>query len=247
MTEANTSSAPGELLVAESEDELSALSAELLARAIHEAVKARGVARVAISGGSTPGPAYRRLAAMALPWDRIDWFWVDERAVPPDHPRSNYRAARADLGLDRPVIPQDRVHRMEGDASDLSAAAARYEALLRRTFGVASAVAFDALTLGVGDDGHTASLFPGLHAVDIDDRLVASIGAQPDKGLEPRLTLTAPVLCEARLVVVLARGAQKRKPLAAAWSEGPLDEIPARVVRRVRGRVTWVLDREALP
>jgi len=233
--------------VHEAEDALehAALAAELLARGIHEAVQARGVARVALSGGTTPGPAYRRLAGMALPFDRVEWFWVDERAVPVDSPRSNYRAATEQLELGK--VPPTRVHRMEAEDFDLEAAARRYESLLRRTFGVASAVAFDVLTLGIGDDGHTASLFPGTGAVSIDDRLVAAIGAQPDKGLEARLSLTAPVIQEARLVLVLARGASKQGPIARAFLDGPEDEVPARLVRKARGKVAWIVDRAARP
>lgn len=244
MSEVST--ARFEVTVAESEAEHAALGAEIFARAIDAAVRARGSAKVALSGGSTPGPVYRRLAQMALPLDRIDWFWVDERAGDPSSPRSNFRAARADLGLDRADVAA-RVHRMEAEDPDLAAAAARYEALLRRTFGVASAIAFDVMTLGIGDDGHTASLFPGTGATAIDDRLVAAIGAQPAKGLEARITLTAPVLCEARTVLVLARGAAKQRPIASAWSEGPEEDVPARVLLRVRGQVVWLVDRDAYP
>jgi len=238
--------APGpdeEVIVARDADELALLAAELIARAIVAGVDERGVARVALSGGTTPSDAYKRLAALALPWDAIEWFWVDERAVAPDHARSNAGAARRDLAA--APIPEARFHRMEGEAPDLAAAAARYEALLRASFGVASAVAFDALVLGVGDDGHTASLFPGTGAAAIDDRLVAAIPAQRARGLEPRLTLTAPVIQEARLVLVLARGTLKRGPVAAAREGGPLDEIPARVTRGARGRLVWLLDEAA--
>jgi 6-phosphogluconolactonase len=159
--------------------------------------------------------------------------------------RSNYSQASGDLGLTRPTIPAHCVHRMEGDGPDLDQAARRYEARLRRTFGIAAAVAFDAMTLGVGEDGHTASLFPGMGSTLIDDRLVAPIPAQPDRGLEARLTLTAPVLVEARLLVVMARGLAKRDPVAAARSPGPEEEVPARVIRRAKGTVVWVLDRAA--
>nr|WP_240806991.1 6-phosphogluconolactonase [Polyangium spumosum] len=213
--------------------------AKALEGLIKGAVSKHGTARVALSGGSTPRPIHRRLAQMDLPLDRIDWFWVDERAVDVASERSNYGAAFADLGLDR--APPERVHRMEADDPDLAAAAARYEARLRRTFGVASAVAFDVLTVGIGDDGHTASLFPGMGSTTIDDRLVAAIPAQPHKGLEARLTLTAPVLCEALFVMGIARGKQKKKPLEAALRDGSEEEVPARVLLRARGKVTWFL------
>lgn len=235
---------PGELLVADNVEEHAALAAELLARSIAEAIAARGVARVALSGGSTPEGAYRRLASMNLPWESVEWFWVDERAALPDRPRSNYAAARRDLSLDR--APPRNVHRMEADDPDLEAAAARYERLLRRSFGVARAAAFDAMTLGVGDDGHTASIFPGLGLTSIDDRLVVAVPPQPMKGLEARLSLTAPVIHEAHLVVVLARGAGKKAIIEAARTPGSEEEIPSRLIQRCSGRVVWLVDQAAI-
>jgi 6-phosphogluconolactonase len=237
-------SAAPETLVARDRDEHAALAAELLGRAVDDAVRARGVARVALSGGTTPAEAYRRLAALSLPFDRVEWYWVDERGVPPENERSNYAAAARDLSL--ADGRHGRAFRMEGER-DLDAAAAAYEGLLRRRFGVASAVAFDAMTLGVGDDGHTASLFPGTGAVAVDDRLVAHVREQPEKKLEARVTLTAPVILEARLAVVLARGAAKRGPVTAARTPGSEEETPARILQRAKGRVVWVLDQEAAP
>ncbi len=236
----NVTSTGWDVVRAENEAEHALLGAELLARAIDEAVRSRGRARVALSGGTTPGPVYQKLTDYELPLDRIDWFWVDERAVGPDHLRSNYRAAFEDLQLGR--VAADRIHRLEGEAEDLAAAALRYEGLLRRTFGVAQAVAFDALTLGIGDDGHVASLFPNTGAVSIDDRLVAAIDAQPDQGIEARLTLTAPVLCEARFVLIMARGVRKRAPVVAAFQNGSEDDVPARLLHRARGKLTWLFD-----
>lgn len=238
--------APQETLVAGDDAELAALAAELIGRAVTEAVRERGVARVALSGGSTPGEAYRRVAAFELPWPSVHWFWVDERAVPPSHERSNYRAAAADLGLEKSPVAAGRVNRMRGESPDLAAAAMEYEKCLRTSFGVAAAVAFDALVLGVGDDGHTASLFPGMGTVKIRDRLVIDVPAQPEKGLEARLSLTAPVIQEARLVLVLARGAKKRDVLLSARSPGPEDEVPSRLIQRARGRVVWIVDEAAV-
>jgi 6-phosphogluconolactonase len=229
-----------EVLVANDKDEHAAFAAEILARAIEDAVKKRGVARVALSGGNTPAEGYRKLGAMKLPFEHIEWFWVDERAVPKDNPRSNFGAAVAQIGSSH-----GRFFPMEGDAADLAAAAARYEALLRERFGVAAAVAFDALTLGIGDDGHTASLFPGLGVVGVHDRLVTAVPAQPDKKLEPRLTLTKPVLCAASLVVVQVAGESKRKVVEAARAQGPEEEIPSRLIQQATGRVVWLLDKAA--
>jgi 6-phosphogluconolactonase len=239
-------SGPGEVIVAKDEDEHATLAAELLARAIQEAIDARGCARVALSGGNTPAPAYRKLATLDLPWERTEWFWVDERAVPPDSERSNYHNAMRDLGL-AARVPPARIHRMPADEPDRDAAAAAYERALRAAFGVARAVAFDAMTLGVGDDGHTASMFPGLPTIGIRDRLVAAVPAQPEKKLEPRLTLTAPVLEQARLALVLCRGASKRPVVAAARAPGPLDEVPSRVTQAIEGRVVWLHDAAAAP
>lgn len=236
-----------ETIVARSDEELAAFGAELIGRAIAAAVASRGVARVALSGGSTPGETYRRLADLALPWDRVEWFWVDERAVPPSHERSNYRAASADLGLETGPLSAGKVLRMRGEAPDLAEAAKEYELILRERFGVAKAVAFDVVTLGMGDDGHTASLFPGMGSVGVTDRLVLSVPAQPDKGLEPRLTLTAPVICEARFAVVLAKGKKKRDVIIAAQSQGPEDEVPSRLFQRIEGDLVWLVDEAAAP
>lgn len=240
-------SAPGEVLVAKDRAEHAALAAELVARAIVEAVKLRGFARVAISGGSTPSDAYKHLASLELPWDRVAWFQVDERAVPLASDRSNWAQAGRDFGARFADGAPGERHRMPADEADLAKAADAYERLLRASFGVARAAAFDAITLGVGDDGHTASLFPGLGVVGRDDRLVLDVREQPEKKLEARLTLTTPVLREARLVVVLARGAGKRAILERAFAKGSEEEIPSRLLQRASGHVAWVLDREAAP
>lgn len=230
-------------IVAGSREEHTALAAELLARAIQEAVDERGVARVALSGGTTPSDTYRFLAGLALPWSKVEWYQVDERAGDPGSDRSNAAAATRDLGLDGGA--HGRLFRMESEAPDLAAAARAYEGLLRKTFGIAGAVSFDAMTLGIGDDGHTASLFPGLDVVSIDDRLVAAIAAQPEKKLEARLTLTAGVIQEARLVVVIVRGDTKRAVVAAARQAGLEEAIPARLLHKAKGRVVWILDKDA--
>jgi 6-phosphogluconolactonase len=239
----NTSALLAESIVAGSREEHTALAAELLARAIQAAVDERGIARVALSGGTTPSDTYRHLSSLALPWSKVEWYLVDERAGDPLGERSNYAAAARDLDLIR--AERGKIFRMASEAPDLAAAARDYEALLRRTFGVAGAVSFDAMTMGIGDDGHTASLFPGLGVVGITDRLVAAIPEQPDKKLEARITLTAPVIQEARLVVMIVRGEGKRGPAAAARHPGSEEEIPARLLQHAKGRVVWVLDKEA--
>ncbi|AKT40237.1 6-phosphogluconolactonase [Chondromyces crocatus] len=232
-----------ETIIAHDDGELARLGAELLARALLEAVNARGCARIALSGGGTPGPTYAQLATYDLPWDVIDWFWVDERAVPPEHDRSNYGAARRALAA--APIPEARFHRMEAEDRDLPAAAARYDALLRGQFGIASAIAFDAMTLGIGDDGHTASLFPNMGTVAIADRLVAGIPADRTPGEGPRMTLTTPVIHHARFALMIVKGPAKRDPLKAARSPGSEDEVPSRIAQGIQGRLCWLLDRAA--
>ena len=240
---AGTRHASMETIVAGSREEHTALAAELLARAIQGAIDDRGVARVALSGGTTPSDTYRFLAGLALPWSQVEWYQVDERAGDPASPRSNAAAATRALGLDGGA--HGRLFRMESEATDLAAAARAYEAILRTTFGIAGAVSFDAVTLGIGDDGHTASLFPRLGVVAIDDRLVAAIPEQPEKKLEARLTLTASVIHEARLVVMIVRGETTRAVVAAAREPGSEEAIPARLLQRARGRVVWILDKDA--
>lgn len=227
--------------VANDAADAAALVAETMARAIMDGVSRNGHANVALSGGNTPLQAYRQLATLALPWSKISIFFVDERAVAVDSPRANYASIVAAMPVLGVQVPSAQVHRMEADDAQREAAARRYEARLRAQFGVARAVAFDVVTLGIGEDGHTASLFPNKGATQIDDRLVASVDAAD--GLEQRMTLTAPVLREAAHVVVLALGASKHKAVVAAQVEGSVEEVPIRVLRTARGRVTWVLDK----
>jgi 6-phosphogluconolactonase len=146
-------------------------------------------------------------------------------------------------------VPADRVHRMPSDAPDLEAASKAYaKAIADRVVpdGEPREPAFDLLILGVGEDGHTASLFPGETTVDVTDRLVAVAPARP--GREARLTLTRPVIQHARHVLVLAVGASKRGAMSRAWApEGNLHDTPSRLIRDCQGAVTWILDEAAIP
>lgn len=237
------SGAPPELVVASSDDELAALGAELLGRAIDGAVRARGRALVALSGGSTPGPVYRALTELALPWGDVVFAWVDERAVPPDHPRSNYRAAWAELELDGKLRAATAL-RMRGGEADLEAEARRYEARLRELFGVARAVAFDAVVLGVGDDGHTASLFPGTNAMEESTRLV--VANHVEKLQAWRVTMTFPVFEAAQRVMFLVAGADKAAMVRSATVVRPSAATPpAGRVRPRGGSLVWLVDAAA--
>jgi 6-phosphogluconolactonase len=234
---------PGQLVAVPDLEALANEAAARLARSLREVLARKGSASLALSGGETPRPAYEKLAReRGLDWTRIDVYWIDERAVPPADDRSNYRWGKAKL-LDRVAIPADHVHRMPGEATDLDAAAREYEALLRSKLPTGG---FDVAVLGIGDDGHTASLFPGESGVQETMRWVISVPAAPAKKREARLTVTAPVLEASGAAFVLAAGAGKYEPLQRAWSTaGSLSETPARVMRGVRGGLTWIIDKAA--
>jgi 6-phosphogluconolactonase len=240
-----TSVVPGKV-VAPRETRLVAHEAALrMAGAIREAIAERGSATVALSGGNTPRDAYTILAREAgIDWGKVHVFWVDERVAAPEDERSNYHWARLTL-LDPAKVPSANVHRMVTDAPDLPAAARDYEALLREHLPLVDGVpAFDVMVMGIGDDGHTASLFPGKPAVDVRDRFV--IATEAAAGLEPRMTVTVPVIQAARHVLVLIVGAGKRAALERAWSaRGDVHQTPSRILRDCRGELTWIVDRAA--
>lgn len=237
---------PGLLVAALSAEDAAREGASRIAKALREAVRARGRATLALSGGQTPRPTYAGLAVQGeVPWAVIDVVWVDERAVPPTHPRSNHRLVKETL-LDPAHVPGERVHRMQGDAPDLAAAARDYEAILRRCAleQVSGVPVLDVVVLGVGDDGHTASLFPREPGVDDSDRLVIAVPAKGPR--EARLTLTARVLIAARTTFVLAVGASKTTALDRAWAvTGTRAETPVRLVRECGGTVVWIIDKAA--
>jgi 6-phosphogluconolactonase len=236
---------PG-ILVATPDAEQAAKEAALrMARVIRDAIGARGRAAIALSGGNTPRAAYALLGKdPKLDWRRVDLFFVDERAVVPTSDRSNYRMVKEAL-IDVAKVPEDHVFRMRAEADDRDDAAREYEALLKKHLRQGDGPpAFDLIVLGVGDDGHTASLFPGRPEVEITDRLVVAVPSH--QGLEPRLTITAPVIEAGRHVMILALGRAKHEPLERVWQvSGSARETPARVVRGVRGGISWVIDRAA--
>lgn len=203
---------------------------------------------VALSGGSTPRAAYALLASPPLrdqvPWPRVHLFWGDERCVPPHDPQSNYRMAREVL-LDHIPIPAGNVHRVLAEHGPVEAAEA-YERELRRFFHspAPQIPSFDLVLLGLGADGHTASLFPGTAALDEEERLaVANYVPQQNAW---RVTLTFPVLNAAGHVIFLVAGAGKaarvRDVLAAT---SPANRLPAQRIRPTSGILTWMIDRAA--
>jgi 6-phosphogluconolactonase len=241
-----TKAVPGQLVATTSSDELAREASSRIARALAQAIAKNGRASFALSGGNTPRPTYERLARDAsVDWSKVEIFWIDDRAVPPTHDRSNYLWAKVTL-LDPAKIPAEHVHRMKGEAEDLAAAAREYERVLReRVAADAEGIpSIDVAVMGIGDDAHTASLFPGEPTVDITDRLVADV--PPHKGLEPRLTLTTPAIEHIKNVFMLVEGASKRPALERIWAaQGDVHETPGRVIRGCRGALTWVIDNAA--
>lgn len=237
---------PGQLVASPDAAGVARDAAARIAKALRAAVARSGRATLALSGGNTPRDAYAQLAREpGIDWPLVEIFWVDERAVPPTDDRSNYRWAKATL-LEAIASPAERVHRMPGDAADLDAAARDYEQAIRARVeldgdGLPS---FDVVVLGIGEDGHTASLFPGDPVVDVRDRLVSAVAAKGSR--EARLTLTSPVLEHARNILILAVGAGKLPALERAWlAQGDPHDTPVRVVRGCLGAVTWLIDKAA--
>jgi 6-phosphogluconolactonase len=225
--------------------ELSERAAEEFVRLARQAIQTAGRFTVALSGGSTPKALYARLALPAyaeqIPWHRVHLFWGDERSVPPDHPDSNFGLAYAMFISQLRGVRADRVHRMPAEAADLDVAALAYESELRLAFDTRAdeLPAFDFVWLGIGPDGHTASLFPGSAALDVVDRWVVANWAP---ALETwRMTLTFPVINAARAVVIGAYGANKADALRAIRGGG--SDLPA---SRVTGDdVEWIIDAAA--
>jgi 6-phosphogluconolactonase len=215
-----------------------------------EAVAGNGRARIAISGGSTPMATFRLMADRnepwrgRMPWDHLDLYWVDERAVPPDHADSNYRMVREAL-LDHVPLRPEQIHRIEGELEP-EAAAARYESELRNGFRLEGAECprFDLVALGMGDDGHTASIFPNTTAIHEIGRLVTA-NHVPQKDAW-RITLTWPVINRASSVFFLISGADKASVLKDVLI-GPRDpeRLPSQLIWPSSGILTLMLDRAA--
>lgn len=223
----------------------------MVIKAAREAIAARGRFTIALTGGSSPVKAYERLAH--LPAGEMDWAkWVvflgDERFVPADDARSNYGQARRTL-LDHAPIPPAQIYPIPTDASTPEAAAAQYAETLSRVFGQPMSgppPAFDLILLGMGDDGHTASLFPGYPTLTVTDRWVV---ASPPGTLPPpvdRMTFTFPLLNAARQVFFLVPGEKKAVPVHDILEGGATpQQRPAAGVKPTHGTVTWLLDEAA--
>ncbi len=231
---------------------LTEAAAEHILELARAAIADQGRFSVALSGGSTPRHLYARLAepdlASQIDWSCVHVFWGDERAVPPDHEDSNYRMAR-DALLDHVPLPPENVHRINSELAP-AAAAAEYEGVLRTYFGALAkkgrplAASFDLVLLGMGDDGHTASLFPGADAIWASKRWVAAYHV--DKLDAWRITLTPVAINAAAQVTFLVSGANKAPRLRQVLY-GPYQPnvLPAQIVRPEKGRLLWLIDEAA--
>jgi 6-phosphogluconolactonase len=227
-------------VVVDKPDSLAATMAACFESEGRQAIAARGRFAVALPGGSAATVLFPALAEIPFDWPRTDFFWGDERAVPPDDPESNYGLARS-LLLQPAAVPAERVHRMPAETSDLHRAASAYEAELIRLLG--SRPRLDLVLLGVGPDGHVCSLFPGHPLLAEQERLVAAIENSP-KPPPRRLTLTLPAIVKAELVVVAAFGSAKA-PVLREGLENPRSALPLALVARQSARVMVLADPEA--
>jgi 6-phosphogluconolactonase len=237
-----------EITIVDDDAALADAAAQAIAEIAQAAVTARRRFMVALAGGNTPRTTYERLAASPLreqmPWDRTWIFFGDERGVPPDHPDSNYRMANAAL-LSKVPIPAAQIARIRGEAEDAEAAAAEYARAMTEVFGSrrGELPSFDLILLGMGVDGHTASLFPGSPVLKEIFRPVAAVHAAA-ASIPQRFTFTFPLINAAARVMFLASGSEKAKVVKAVLTE-TASGLPASMVRPTNGRLTWLLDRAA--
>lgn len=219
-------------------------AAHIIADLCEEAVAERGVFSLALSGGLTPIPLFRLLSgpdwAERLPWDKFAIYWVDERCVGPEHPDSNYGMARRELLAN---VPATHFYRMKGEGNPVEAAQS-YELMLREHFKTPTELPrFDFVLLGMGDDGHTGSIFPGSPALVEKKRLVIDQYVPERKA--DRLTLTLPVLNNARCCMFMITGKEKHHVLRKALDLLEKPTLPAQMVRPTFGDLIWVVDEDA--
>ncbi len=239
-------STSAEIRILTTPQELSAAAAEEVVRAANQAVAERGRFTIALSGGSTPRNLFNLLATNAkatLPWDRTFFFWSDERHVGPDDPDSNYRMANEAM-LSKVPVAAGNVFRIGAENPDAAAAAQQYEQTIRKFFHIDSGFPqFDLILLGMGPDGHTASLFPGTAALQEKSKLVVANWVEKLK--THRLTFTLPLLNAAREVAFLVSGTDKASVLKTVLEENaPGEQYPSKLVNPA-GKLIWFLDRAA--
>ena len=218
--------------------------AEQFVRLTTDAVQARGRCTVALTGGSSPKGVYQLLGAPAfrarVRWSEIHFFWGDERHVPPDHPDSNYRMAVQAM-LSHVPVPPANVHRMRGELPDAERAAREYEDAIRRCVEGQTIPRFDLIHLGIGTDGHIASLFPG--SAGLEERQRVCVANWVPKLNAYRITLTLPVLNAAHLVTFIATGVGKASIVQRVLQDRGEPPLPAQLIQPTHGELWWMLDR----
>ena len=222
--------------------ELIRRSQEIVLSRLQAAIAARDQFTIALAGGSTPKPLYEALSAQSLPWSKTHVFWGDERYVPATHPDSNQLMARQ-AWLDKIDIPANNIHSMDTSGGDPVKDAQKHELELQQFFQTQPGTnpTFDLILLGMGDDGHTASLFPYTEALQVQDRLI-TLG---NKDGQPRLTFSAPLINQARCVMFIVAGANKRPALKEVFStQGDAQKYPSRLIKP-KGELFWLLDEAA--
>ena len=229
---------------------MSRTAAEILIEHIAESLHTEDVYSIALSGGSTPRNLYALLADDAglrkqVTWQQIHFFWGDERHVPSDHPDSNYRMADEAL-LSKLPIPPTNIHRIRAENPDADKAAQEYARDMRRFFGIVGSEPprFNCVLLGMGSDGHTASLFPGSPALGEQNRLVMANWVEKFNSF--RITLTLPVINNADLILLLVSGDQKAETLKAVLADdSDTIRFPVQHIQPNAGVLTWILDQSA--
>jgi len=228
-------------------DTLSHQAALFTIRIAAESIVTHDRFMIALAGGSTPKKLYALLASepyrSQVDWALVEVFWGDERCVPPEDSESNFRMAQETL-LSKVPIPESQIHRMPADQPDREATSQAYVAEMRHTFGTAGIPSFDLIQLGMGPEGHTASLFP--HQPSLHERVRLVLPVTTPKPPPDRLTFTPPLLNAARHVLFLVTGSEKADAVHAVLEgEYNPDEYPAQIVRPTAGEVTWMLDTAA--
>jgi 6-phosphogluconolactonase len=239
-----------EIQVLENAEAVSRAAAEMMVSLARQKLKSKESFAVALSGGSTPKKMFAILANDAalrgqMPWESVQFFWGDERHVPPDHTDSNYRMANEAM-LSKVPVPAENIHRIRAENPDAGKVAEDYEQELREFFRIETEQlpAFDCVFLGMGPDGHTASLFPGTEALHERKRLVVSNWV--DKFLSYRITMTVPVLNNADTVIFLVNGKEKAEPLRVVLEgQKQTDRFPSQLIEPTHGKLLWLVDRAA--
>lgn len=239
-----------EIQIVENGEAVSRAAADMLVGLALKKLESKESFAVALSGGSTPKNMFAMLANDAtlskqMPWENVHFFWGDERHVPPDHADSNYRMTNEAM-LSMVPVPPENIHRIRTEIPDAGKAAEDYEQELRGFFKLETEQlpAFDCVFLGMGPDGHTASLFPGTKALHERKRLVVSNWV--DKFQSYRITLTIPVLNNADIVIFLVSGEEKAEPLQVVLEgQKQTDRFPSQLIEPTHGKLLWLVDRAA--